>query len=339
MKRIESFSELRALSAIFIVFSHIGCTNQLFGGNLGGFAVCVFFMLSGFLTVFSTQKTVNKLFLVKRFLKIAPLYYTLTIFSFIIARLKPDWFNTANPNIPNLIKSLTFIPYINSNGLSRPLLDVGWYINVLMFFYLIFKISMLISHKYRGVIASGILVTLTIAGQVFIPENGIFLLYRNGMVTLSMGMIIALLYGNFSHKFADIKILNKKNPLINILLAGVYVGLIFVFCNIDINPYIKLFIPLIIFTGYTICGQCVVPSRFMAFISKISMSMYLIHEFVVKGVSRIIFNLEKLTPATLVVSILCSAVVIAVSVPVNYVFENKISGGLEKKLTYARKEN
>lgn len=339
MKRIESFNELRAVSAIFIVFSHIGCTNALFGGNLGGFAVCIFFMLSGFLTVFSTQKKENKMFLVKRYLKIAPLYYALTFFCFTIARIKPVLFNTANPTIPNLIKSLCFIPYLNDNGLSRPLLDVGWYINVLMFFYVIFRISMLISHKYRGLAASGILLAITAAGQIFIPENGIFLLYRNGMVTLSMGMLTACLYGRFSERISDIKTLNIKKPLMNVLLIGVYVGLIFAFCHFDTNPYIKLFIPLFIFICYTICDSCVVPTKYMAFISKISMSMYLIHEFVVKGVSRLIFNLDKLSPAAIGVSIFCLAVTIAASVPVNYIFENKISGELLKKLTYARKSN
>ena len=43
MKKIESFNELRAISAAIVVFSHIGCTNKLLGGNPGGFSVCIFF--------------------------------------------------------------------------------------------------------------------------------------------------------------------------------------------------------------------------------------------------------------------------------------------------------
>ena len=50
---------------------------------------------------------------------------------------------------------------------------------------------MLISYKYRGEISTAILLILTAIGQIFFSDNAIFLLYRNGMITLSAGMILS----------------------------------------------------------------------------------------------------------------------------------------------------
>lgn len=323
MKRLDSLNELRAISAITVVLSHIGCTNKLLGGNPGGFAVCIFFLMSGFLTVLSTNRNTDN-FLLKRLFKIVPLYYSMTIFCYILGLIKPQLFNTANPTLINLIKSLLFIPYINKNGLSRPLLDVGWYINVLVFFYVIYKVSIIISEKYKVFLCSIFLICSTIIGQVFFPENAIFLLYRNGMVTLTIGMIIGYIYvKRTSRKNENAN--SQKKMVYNVVMYTFYFCSAVLFSYLKINPYIKLLLPIVLFVVVISFNHIFVPTKILQLISKLSMSIYLTHEFVVKGVSRIIYNLDNISISSMIISLLCLIIVVMVAIPVNYVFENLIS--------------
>ena len=326
MKHIRAFDDLRAVSAIMVVLSHIGCVNMLLGGNPGGFAVCIFFLISGFLTVYSTENKNGKFFFLKRYLKIAPLYYIVTLFCFAVARLKPSFFHTAEPTVLNLLRSLIFIPYVNSNGISRPLLDVGWYINVLMFYYVVFKASMLISYKYRGEISTAILLILTAIGQRFFSDNAIFLLYRNGMITLSAGMILSSIM--IRKKRIPKEYCKEKKYFFNVFFYLIYIGLGMLFSYLKINAYIKLLLPILLFLVVLIFGSLLIHTKMMSFIGKISLSMYLTHEFVVKGISRIVYNLDDISVMSLLISVVCVTAVIVIAIPVNYIFENKISGAL-----------
>lgn len=123
-QQITSLNELRGLAAVMVVCTHMPCTSWLLGGNPGGYAVTLFYLLSGFLTVMSSERSV-KHFFSKRIIKLLPLYYSMTIVTYVLATLKPEWFHTIQANIPNLIKSLLFIPYTKPNGSVSTVLDVG----------------------------------------------------------------------------------------------------------------------------------------------------------------------------------------------------------------------
>ena len=330
MKKIESFNELRAISAAIVVFSHIGCTNKLLGGNPGGFSVCIFFLLSGFLTVFSTMDKNKKFFLIKRYLKIAPLYYVMTIFCFVVAVLKPSLFNTTEPSALNLIRSILFIPYVNKNGISRPILDVGWYVNVLFFFYVIFKIAMLISHKYRALLSTITLVSICTVGEIFFTNNPIFVLYRNGLFCISAGMVIASIYVSLKQKE---NFINKRSVVFNFIMYALYLFTIVFLWTMKLNVYLKLLIPVLFFVLVLCFDNVFVSTKINRFISMISMSLYLTHEIVVKGVSRLIYNLDNLNIASFLVGIMCFCVAIAVATPVYILFEKKMSGFLISKLS------
>lgn len=149
--------------------------------------------MSGFLAVLSTEKGDN-CFLLKRVVKLLPLYYSVTLFTFVLTLIKPDWFNTTNPTISNLVRSLLFIPYQNENGLIRPILDVGWYLNVQVIIYIIFWVAMKISHKNRAVISSAVLLILYGVGAIFLKENAFYRLYQDGLLMSSIGELSFLVY-------------------------------------------------------------------------------------------------------------------------------------------------
>jgi len=175
---ITNLQVIRALAALAIVFYHTDF--RLFSDVHTDFtAVRIFFVLSGFIMSYSTRKD-SRNFLVKRVVRIVPLYWISTTLILIWGnlgftnpyRVLPLFLNwlikspfqilvwiQQNHGLDNqttllaLVKSFFFIPYINSGGNIKPLLGIGWTLNLEIFFYLIFALSLKISKKYAPILA------------------------------------------------------------------------------------------------------------------------------------------------------------------------------------------
>jgi exopolysaccharide production protein ExoZ len=57
----------------------------------------------------------------------------------------------ADDSLANIAKSLFFIPYQDANGDILPLLGVGWTLNLEMFFYAVFALSLAISRRWAPI--------------------------------------------------------------------------------------------------------------------------------------------------------------------------------------------
>lgn len=146
---IYNFQALRAIAALLVTFVHIellvmplGVTKrQLMFGNVG---VDLFFVLSGFVIVYSTLRSRPgpAAFFENRVIRVVPLYWVLTLGVFVLALAAPILFNSTDPTAGNLAKSLLFIPYLKPNGFVHPILFVGWTLNYEMFFYLSFALAL-----------------------------------------------------------------------------------------------------------------------------------------------------------------------------------------------------
>ena len=180
--KLSGLELLRFMAALAVVFYHIPSIG------IGTFGVDVFFVISGFVMMLSTSKNTHQ-FLLKRIIRIVPLYWLATLGVFAIAIIMPSVLKNTDASILDLIKSLLFIPF-DKNGVGhQPVLAVGWTLNYEMYFYALFALSCLISKRYRGIIT------------VVLLEANIFLLSRFGsfvantysdLIVLEFGLGIAL---------------------------------------------------------------------------------------------------------------------------------------------------
>ena len=325
---IKKLQELRGLAAILIVVSHIPFFESLIGTSLGGYGVAVFFLLSGFLIMHSTENNVDR-FLIKRGIRIIPLYYVMTLFTFGVARIKPGWFNTTVASIPNLIKSLLFIPYVNPNGVVRPILDVTWALFPEVWLTFVFYVSLKISVKYRGLITGSFFLLLLFSGYFW--NNAIFRQYRISFICLPLGMLIYYIWKTLNTKRERINIRLKQNNMNGILFLLFWgIGIAYNYLTINGLNSLGILLTSIVFCCFLFAEGQTESVKWFLLLGDISYSIYLIHEFVVKGFSRIVYSLENVNWISFSLSAFCILMTILAAYFVNTFIEKPCLNYLRK---------
>jgi exopolysaccharide production protein ExoZ len=180
MRRKLSFLQvLRALAALLVVGDHViyyladkepvGAPYRNLAWHLGTFGVDIFFVISGFIMIHTTQGLFNTRlgfarFAYRRINRIVPLYWLATIVAagLLLRHQFPTNFE--------LVSSFLFIPVVSEPGEPlRPILGVGWTLNLEMFFYALFTIALLFSRRAGTILLVVCLVLLVAAGTLLKP--------------------------------------------------------------------------------------------------------------------------------------------------------------------------
>ena len=154
-KKLEIIQACRGIAALLVVLFHVTefsqqKLNQNFLSGLftfGGSGVDFFFVLSGFIIFFAHradigQKQKLNTFIVKRVIRVYPLYWIITLVLLPIYFLVPT-FGTGHERDPSVIlKSLLLYPQANF-----PILIVGWTLSYEIFFYLLFGLAIWFTPK------------------------------------------------------------------------------------------------------------------------------------------------------------------------------------------------
>jgi peptidoglycan/LPS O-acetylase OafA/YrhL len=250
-KKLSNIQNLRAYAALLVVLSHtIGraIRDDIDVGSfisenpnyvvLGHIGVDLFFIISGFIMIVSTNKSAAEYscqdvfnFYIKRGIRIAPIYWALTLFAAFLLYVYPEGFSfRSKPELKWVIDSLLFIPAVTSDGLPSPVLGVGWTLNFEVYFYLIFGVSLLTRSPFF--FSSMIILVGATFGIILENEGAINGYYKSYLdIILSplllefmIGMVIAKLY------------LNNKLGLLKNRLSNYLLGLIALLIMVTIHP-------------------------------------------------------------------------------------------------------
>lgn len=194
---------LRGIAAMMVVWHH--APQQIVGmeqwfptvlSTLGAFGVDIFFVISGFIMTMTTwnRSIAPKDFLIRRFLRVGPLYWLLTLTMVAVAFLSPTLFKTLQVSPDTLIMSLAFIPHFSESfpGLVWPLLVPGWTLNFEMFFYAVFALCLVLPSQRRatalGIVMLGLVVTGAIASRF---DNAVLMTYTSPLLLeFALGALI-----------------------------------------------------------------------------------------------------------------------------------------------------
>lgn len=282
--QLNQIQLLRGIAAFSILFAHTPYIQK------GHFGVDLFFIISGFIMTYVTEKSFDN-FLLKRVIRIVPLYWLGTIGLYAIALIFPDLLNTATDSVSDLLRSLFFVPYFNGRTVE-PLLRLGWTLNYEMFFYLLFFLACLISHAHRAAVASFMIFMLVLFGMLVESDNLFVSFYTSPIIlefTYGMGA-----YYVYKAASARVDAQQKVGAKIAFLLGvSLYVALFFVqpadgYANRSVVwglPCLLIFLlvalggrKLKIFGGFVILGN-------------VSYSLYLLHPYVIHLVDRKIYSI------------------------------------------------
>ncbi len=206
--KIVAIQLLRALAALIVAAGHIafafadhlpgGLGDSLDSGDggAGQIAVMLFFVVSGYVMVISSERLfgrpgARRTFWIRRFIRIMPPYWIATVV--LVALLIPL---DARPVDPvHVVQSLLLIPYWPADGLLRPLpvLWVGWSLFYEMLFYALFGLFIMWRREaaVAGVIA--VLVLTVIAGLWVPPVSApLFAITRPVILVFGTGVLLAL---------------------------------------------------------------------------------------------------------------------------------------------------
>ncbi len=293
MDKLYFIQFLRAIAAFSVLLVHVGnevaqsynldhgiVTHDLVLG------VDLFFIISGFLMVYTTQGWQGGLqdflrFIKSRARRIIPLYYfysSLAVIALIFFSSK-----MSNPGLDffHIIDSFLFIPSFYPNTESiQPVLRVGWTLNYEMFFYLIFSLGVLFFYKYRVIFCISSISFIYFFSLLYSSDAVFLRFYSNDILfEFVLGMLFCFVYLLIKNRFYIFVIIYS---FVSLILLSI----------LDFNSRFfsyGLFASIIFLVSWLLFFLLPVNEFFLkvfVFIGEASYSVYLSHLFVI-----VIFNL------------------------------------------------
>jgi exopolysaccharide production protein ExoZ len=206
---LRSIQILRAIAACLVVFSHALHETAEIAVHSGrrplrldvidwGFGVDIFFVISGFIMIYTTaelfaQPGASRTFLVRRIVRIVPLYWLMTaglVLTFLVA---PKMLNVPIEGWRSIVSSFLFIPDLRGNGEVRPIMALGWSLNYEMFFYAVFAVCLLAPLRRATIYLAAFFVGISILGAT-VKFQSIALAYWTNSIVLEFlfGALLAL---------------------------------------------------------------------------------------------------------------------------------------------------
>lgn len=326
----DSIQALRGIAALLVVLEHIRFLNR------GAFGVDIFFCISGFMIMLTTHRD-GKAFFRKRLLRIIPFYYLMTLFTYGLLLLFPGMFEQTAARPVYLLKSLLFVPFDIGGGVLQPLVRIGWTINCEMFFYLLFGLSMRLTHRFRGLACSLTLCLIVALGAMLPSSWAPFVFYSDPIMLEFVFGILCFYIARFLYRKKEEGRLPEALGICCLLAsAGLFFFLILTKPVINIldfrRPVLWGLPAMLIVLCFFTAGLFLRMPRFSVMLGNISFSLYLVHYYPILFIDRVLFDFSVFSPGALAAAIVSIMLVIAAACPAWYLIEKKITGWLRVRL-------
>lgn len=268
--KIANIQIMRGIAALAVTFFHVAGTQEKEGLNgwmfslfngWGSWGVDLFFIISGYVMAISLSRSNDTAahFLLKRLIRIYPLYLILTVLYCLISIITPKLFSNFTLNPEWLLASLTLTS--GFAGFGEPILGQGWTLEFEALFYLSIAVALVLRKNHRLEIFTSVL----LLGLCVLGINSIILEF-------SFGMLAAYFKKSF-HKVASLKYF--------LIVSGIAALVLQKYNNIeDLPRFIQFGIPCAaFFFGFLLVSP--VKNRFFLYVGEISYSIYLLQFFVI----------------------------------------------------------
>ena len=320
-----SIQLLRALAAGLVLVGHALHDSNFIAAKTGqaelpqhfmdfGFGVDIFFVISGFIMLYTTAGKFGtpgamRQFLIRRLQRIAPLYWLMTTALIVGAFIAPKLLNVPIEGWRTIVESYLFIPGLRANGEVRPILALGWTLNYEMFFYVLFAGCLLFPLKRGLLLLTGFFVCFVAAGVLFqMPTTALTFWSDSIIFEFLFGVGIALLFRN--------KIRLSGPAAIAIFIAGavlaVCLGPLWGVSHV-LPRFVTAGIPAALIVFAAACGPRMSASRVVAplvLIGDASYSLYLSHPFVIRPLRNLWMMLPVQMPVWGYVMACCVAAIV-----------------------------
>lgn len=201
---LHSIQVLRGIAASLVVISHIGIIEKKYGypgqnflsrADIGQAGVDLFFVISGFIMVvtmwkrFGDSKWIGQ-FLLRRFIRIYPIYWVYLILICFMMAIHPQWVNSSVQESINFFSSFLLLP---AHG--GPILLVDWSLKYEVFFYALFAFLMLFPLKYLFPVLTVLFVSLSLFGEFSHPQIfGVWWITRPFLLEFLFGVLLGYLH-------------------------------------------------------------------------------------------------------------------------------------------------
>ena len=201
---LSSLQYLRGVAALAVVYFHaVVQVEQV--ANIrelpmsGSFGVDIFFVLSGFVMWWTTRDRKVGIgdFLVKRLIRIAPLYWVLTIFAAMVALFFGDLLRSTKFDLPHLGFSLLFLPYWNpavaatNAEILTPVIVPGWTLNTEMMFYAVFACALAVRQTLRPLFVAVLLALVYVSAKTWLSGTTAAFYGTDRLAEFLAGIVLA----------------------------------------------------------------------------------------------------------------------------------------------------
>ena len=332
--RIDALQALRFLGAMCVTIYHFTGLQGDCPFNFSN-AVYLFYMISGFVVMLSTEDPAKKrFFLTRRLIRTLPLYWGLTLFTFAAGQFFPAVIGY-RPTVVQLVKSMLFIPFSRTTARAgaaiRPLVGLGHTLQMEMLFYVLFLLAMRLSHKRRGFIAAGLSAAVALTGVFFPTKNPVVHFYTANPYVWTSFIAGLAVYGAF-------RLIGKKEPPLRAgnlpallaVAAAVSAAVPVFLCKTSVWYDIGM-LAVVLCAGlvWSACGKKT--PRALIKPGDISFSYYLLHYYTVTLGARAL-GIGSFRPRDLLLAALISAGTWGISWVSWYVIENKLTRFLLSRL-------